>query len=76
MLIVSGGFPPKPITDNSGTLSAVGIRDGDVLNVKLLDTPIQQEQARPPTPPPVTTQINNASDGAVETPFGLLVVRV
>lgn len=73
--LVSGGFPPKPITDVSGTLSAAGLRDGDVLNIKLLDTPFQKAQQPVQQQPQQQPQTTSQSD-AVETANGLLVVRV
>ncbi|CAO3597896.1 unnamed protein product [Absidia cylindrospora] len=34
---VSGGFPPKPITDRNISLQTAGIKNGDALNVTLVD---------------------------------------
>ncbi|KAI7856737.1 hypothetical protein BDC45DRAFT_566813 [Circinella umbellata] len=35
---VSGGYPPRKYTNDSDTLEVAGIRNGDALNVKVLDT--------------------------------------
>lgn len=66
-ILVSGGYPPKQIADNSITLKDAGLRDGDTLNIKILDivpTPIQKEN------------ITTIKEGIVETPSGFLTLRV
>lgn len=71
-LIVSGGYPPKPISSNSATLSEAGLVDGDTLIVKAIDSePIIQ------TPPQLLTTVSDKSrEDVVETPFGYLTLRV
>ncbi|KAG2225318.1 hypothetical protein INT45_005562 [Circinella minor] len=41
---VSGGYPPRKYTNDSDTLEVVGIRNGDALNVKVLDTSAGSQQ--------------------------------
>ncbi|CAO3611803.1 unnamed protein product [Mucor hiemalis] len=69
---ISGGYPPKPISSNSATLSEAGLVDGDTLIVKaIVSEPIIQ------TPPQLLTTVSDKSrEDVVETPFGYLTLRV
>ncbi|KAI9346377.1 hypothetical protein BD770DRAFT_396523 [Pilaira anomala] len=65
---IAGGYPPKPITGDTLSLQSVGIKDGDTLNVKVLDNvniPSQQN---------LSLKANN--NGTVEIPTGFLTLRV
>ncbi|KAG2206943.1 hypothetical protein INT47_008412 [Mucor saturninus] len=64
---ISGGYPPKPISDNTISLKDAGLRDGDTLNIKILDTvvaPVHKENS------------TTVKEGIVETPTGFLTLRV
>lgn len=59
-------------------LKAAGLRDGDTLNIKMVDVPIPQQQQ-----PPSTATINAPSgalnalkEGSVQTVNGVLQLRV
>lgn len=76
--LVSGGYPPKPFNDMNMDLKAAGLRDGDTLNIKMVDVPIPQQQQ-----PPSTATINAPSgalnalkEGSVQTVNGVLQLRV
>lgn len=62
-IVVSGGFPPKPITDRTLSLQMAGIKNGDALNVTLID------------PPPSLRNVTSSSP-AVAIRDGFLVQRV
>jgi ubiquitin thioesterase OTU1 len=72
--IVSGGYPPKPINSSAISLESAGLRDGDTLNIKILENVItapQQQQE-----PSVASANNKVTDRSVETPAGFLTLRV
>jgi hypothetical protein len=71
---VSGGYPPKPINEDTITLSSAGLRDGDTLNIKILDTPIQQTTAAPLLHESTSNPPTN--NEAVATQNGYIVLRV
>lgn len=83
---VSGGYPPKPFTDDSKSLQAAGIRHGDTVNVTLIDSALTATAAAATAPSPISqkmepapTSQSNAYPGdieAVETTGGYLVLRV
>ncbi|KAI9277597.1 hypothetical protein BY458DRAFT_504559 [Sporodiniella umbellata] len=56
---ISGGYPPKTISDDTLTVQTSGLRNGDTLNLKLLDTPIQPK----------------LKEGMVQTDHGFLILR-
>ncbi|KAI8379125.1 ubiquitin thioesterase OTU1-like protein [Radiomyces spectabilis] len=74
---VSGGYPPKGFTDDSATLQACGLRDGDTLNVTLTET------TNVPSPAPVaqttttttTLPFDPQTMEAVQMRGGILRVR-
>ncbi|KAI7908046.1 uncharacterized protein BX663DRAFT_424550 [Cokeromyces recurvatus] len=68
---ISGGYPPKPITITSNNVSLVeaGIRDGDTLNIKVIESTIPQQQI-------TTSQRSLIKEGLIETPHGFLTLRV
>jgi len=60
-------------------LKDAGLRDGDTLNIKLVDTlvPQQQQQQPPTTISNVSTGNSNAlKEGSVQTVNGVLQLRV
>ncbi|CAO0793770.1 unnamed protein product [Mucor circinelloides] len=76
---ISGGYPPKPFNDMDLDLKDAGLRDGDTLNIKLVDTlvPQQQQQQPPTTISNVSTGNSNAlKEGSVQTVNGVLQLRV
>ncbi|ORX62337.1 OTU-domain-containing protein [Hesseltinella vesiculosa] len=87
---LSGGFPPKPITDRSLTLNAANIRNGDTLTVQLVasaakTTPstapahpdIEPSLAAPTTTQPSATAVLDTNDGPyVSVNDAYLVQRV
>lgn len=82
-LAVAGGYPPKAYRNDNDTLEAAGIKNGDALNITLVDAPVDSAPAPAPTsfipPQQPTTQNASLSMGnadAVETNGGLLALRV
>lgn len=72
--LVSGGYPPKPFNDTNATLTHAGLRDGDTLNIKVLDTVAPQQQFNASTTPSST--VNTLKEGSVQTANGVLQLRV
>ncbi|CDS08664.1 hypothetical protein LRAMOSA10025 [Lichtheimia ramosa] len=79
---VAGGYPPKAYRNDNDTLEAAGIKNGDALNITLVDAPVDSAPAPAPTsfipPQQPTTQNASLSMGnadAVETNGGLLALR-
>ncbi|KAI9483067.1 MAG: hypothetical protein EXX96DRAFT_556687 [Benjaminiella poitrasii] len=65
---LSGGYPPKLITaDNDTTLNNTIIRDGDTLNIKIIDSVI---------PSIKEPERRSIKEGLIETPNGFLTLRV
>ncbi|ORZ18821.1 hypothetical protein BCR42DRAFT_449960 [Absidia repens] len=64
---VSGGFPPKPITDRNISLQSAGIKNGDALNVTLVDPPPSLRNVMP---------VSTSSSPAIAVRDGFLVQRV
>ncbi|KAI9271912.1 hypothetical protein BDA99DRAFT_433536 [Phascolomyces articulosus] len=65
---VSGGYPFRKYTNDSDTLETAGIRNGDALNVRILDTPaFAQQQPKP--------QQRSQATKVVETSGGYLSLR-
>ncbi|KAL9558409.1 hypothetical protein MBANPS3_000909 [Mucor bainieri] len=80
---ISGGYPPKPFNDMSMSLKDAGLRDGDTLNIKSVDTPISQQQ-QPVSSSTASTASSNApsgtlkalKEGSVQTVNGILQLRL
>ncbi|GAA5799536.1 hypothetical protein HPULCUR_004952 [Helicostylum pulchrum] len=64
---ISGGYPPKPITNDTLSLQHAGLKDGDALNARVLDVD---------TVPKQQTTLKAIRDGIVEMPTGFLTLRV
>ncbi len=69
-IIVSGGYPPKTISDDTIIIQNSGLRDGDTLNVKIVGNSTPQE------PPNAVSQVQNLREGVVQTSNGFLTLRV
>ncbi|KAI8093280.1 uncharacterized protein BX664DRAFT_329366, partial [Halteromyces radiatus] len=67
---LSGGYPPKPITDRSITLQAAGIKHGDALTVTLI------EPQTPTTSLPPANTSRSSTSHAIAVLDGYLVQRV
>ncbi|GAA5810659.1 hypothetical protein MFLAVUS_004085 [Mucor flavus] len=64
---ISGGYPPKPITNDTLTLQHAGLKDGDTLNARALDNV---------NTVPKQTTLKTIRDGVVEMPTGFLTLRI
>ena len=81
---VAGGYPPKPYRNDSDTLEAAGIKNGDALNITIVDTPVDPAPAPapalesfiPPQQPAPVSSVSMGNADAVETNGGLLALRV
>ncbi|KAI8637777.1 hypothetical protein BD408DRAFT_447322 [Parasitella parasitica] len=68
---ISGAYPPKQFTDMNIKLTDAGLRDGDTLNIKVLDAiPLEQPQQ------PITGVSKTLKEGSVQTADGVLQLRV
>ncbi|KAI8073596.1 hypothetical protein BDF21DRAFT_423864 [Thamnidium elegans] len=65
---ISGGYPPKPITNDTLSLQHAGLKDGDTLNARIIDNVN--------TVPQRQTTLKIIRDGIVEMPTGFLTLRV
>ncbi|KAI7873890.1 OTU-domain-containing protein, partial [Lichtheimia hyalospora FSU 10163] len=80
---VAGGYPPKPYRNDSDTLEAAGIKNGDALNITIVDTPVDPAPAPapalesfiPPQQPAPVSSVSMGNADAVETNGGLLALR-
>ncbi|KAG0917555.1 hypothetical protein G6F29_009427 [Rhizopus arrhizus] len=66
---ISGGYPPKTISDDTIIIQNSGLRDGDTLNVKIVGNSTPQE------PPNAVSQVQNLREGVVQTSNGFLTLR-
>ncbi|CAO3703270.1 unnamed protein product [Rhizopus stolonifer] len=60
---ISGGYPPKTISDDTLTLQESGLRDGDTLNIKTVENTSQEPQ------------VQSLKEGVVQTAHGFLTLR-
>ncbi|GAN05304.1 OTU-domain-containing protein [Mucor ambiguus] len=75
---ISGGYPPKPFNDMKMDLKNAGLRDGDTLNIKLVDTPTPQQQQPSSTTNDSTPSgtLKALKEGSVQTVNGVLQLRL
>ncbi|KAL7334536.1 ubiquitin-specific protease otu1 [Mucor circinelloides] len=78
---ISGGYPPKPFNNMDLNLKDAGLRDGDTLNIKLVDTLAPQQQQQQQQPPTTISNVstgnsNALKEGSVQTANGVLQLRV
>ncbi|KAG1163191.1 hypothetical protein G6F37_001456 [Rhizopus arrhizus] len=66
---ISGGYPPKTISDDTIIIQNSGLRDGDTLNVKIVGNSTPQE------PQNAVSQVQNLREGVVQTSNGFLTLR-
>ncbi|CEI89922.1 hypothetical protein RMCBS344292_04258 [Rhizopus microsporus] len=67
---ISGGYPPKPITDDTLVIQNSGLRDGDTLNVKITESTVQQVETTSSE-----SSFKLVKEGVVQTPNGFLTLR-
>ncbi|RCH83517.1 ubiquitin-specific protease otu1 [Rhizopus azygosporus] len=67
---ISGGYPPKPITDDTLVIQNSGLRDGDTLNVKITENTVQQVETTSSE-----SSFKLVKEGVVQTPNGFLTLR-
>ncbi|PHZ14864.1 OTU-domain-containing protein [Rhizopus microsporus ATCC 52813] len=67
---ISGGYPPKPITDDTLVIQSSGLRDGDTLNVKITESTVQQVETTSSE-----SSLKLVKEGVVQTPNGFLTLR-
>ncbi|KAL9551888.1 hypothetical protein PS6_004768 [Mucor atramentarius] len=78
---ISGGYPPKPFNNMDLNLKDAGLRDGDTLNIKLVDTLAPQQQQQQQQPPTTISNVstgnsNALKEGSVQTANGVLQLRI
>ncbi|CEJ00755.1 hypothetical protein RMCBS344292_14803 [Rhizopus microsporus] len=67
---ISGGYPPKPITNDTLIIQNSGLKDGDTLNVKITENTVQQVETTSSE-----SSFKLVKEGVVQTPDGFLTLR-
>ncbi|CEG73438.1 hypothetical protein RMATCC62417_08822 [Rhizopus microsporus] len=67
---ISGGYPPKPITNDTLVIQNSGLKDGDTLNVKITENTVQQVETTSSE-----SSFKLVKEGVVQTPDGFLTLR-
>ncbi|CEP07039.1 hypothetical protein [Parasitella parasitica] len=73
---ISGGYPPKFFTNMNITLTDAGLRDGDILYVKVLEVCSLEKSQQENTTTAPSGISNTLKEGSVQTANGVLQLRV